>query len=157
MTVFRQGLWTARMPHNAPARSAGQPPGKPSSKGIRLLWWQPACDLAHDRNDLLHDITAYAAGSASQQNPTAARSTGQMREVCDRLSVPVVHAGLVRYDFIKAWITPMASVRIRIRDGSSHGKPQPEKWAKASELETGPAHENRAESALTPDITHVVF
>src|SRR5258705_11290353 len=34
---------------------------------IRLLGRQPARDLAHDRNDLLHDITAGAAGSASQQ------------------------------------------------------------------------------------------
>jgi hypothetical protein len=36
---------------------------------IRLLRRQPACDLAHDRNDLLHDITAGAAGSTSQQIP----------------------------------------------------------------------------------------
>ena len=29
--------------------------------------WRPACGIAHDRNDLLHDITAFAAGSTSQQ------------------------------------------------------------------------------------------
>jgi hypothetical protein len=32
-------------------------------QGIRLSRWWPACDLAHDRNDLLHNITAGAAGS----------------------------------------------------------------------------------------------
>ncbi len=31
-------------------------------QGIRLLERQPARDLAHDRNDLLHDITADALG-----------------------------------------------------------------------------------------------
>src|SRR5712664_3293124 len=44
---------------NVPAH----PPGKPSSRR------QPARHLAHDRNDLLHDITAGAAGSTSQQIP----------------------------------------------------------------------------------------
>jgi hypothetical protein len=43
-----------------------QPP-KPLSQGITLLRLQPARDLAHDRNDFLHDITADAAGSTSQQ------------------------------------------------------------------------------------------
>jgi hypothetical protein len=43
--------------------------GKPIIHGIALLGWQPARDLAHDRNDLLHDITAGAAGSTSQQIP----------------------------------------------------------------------------------------
>jgi hypothetical protein len=38
-------------------------------QGIALLERQPARDLAHDRNDLLHDITAGAAGSTSQQIP----------------------------------------------------------------------------------------
>jgi hypothetical protein len=38
-------------------------------QGIRLLGRQPARDLAHDRNDLLHDITTGAAGSTSQRIP----------------------------------------------------------------------------------------
>jgi hypothetical protein len=42
------------------------PPGKPSSRGLPCSG-QPTRDLAHDRNDLLHDITAGAAGSTSQQ------------------------------------------------------------------------------------------
>jgi len=47
--------------------------GAPSATGraivqrIALLGRQSARDLAHDRNDLLHDITAGAAGSTSQQ------------------------------------------------------------------------------------------
>jgi hypothetical protein len=48
---------------NVPASSAGQA----IIQGISLLGRQPARDLAHDRNDLLHDITAGAAGSTSQQ------------------------------------------------------------------------------------------
>jgi len=36
-------------------------------QGIALLGRQSARDLAHDRNDLLHDITAGATGSTSQQ------------------------------------------------------------------------------------------
>jgi hypothetical protein len=38
-------------------------------QGIRPLGRQSARDLAHDRNDLLHDITAGAAASTSQQTP----------------------------------------------------------------------------------------
>ena len=38
-------------------------------QGIALLGRQPACNLAHDRNDLLRDITAVAAGSIFQQIP----------------------------------------------------------------------------------------
>jgi hypothetical protein len=41
--------------------------GKPIIQGIALLGRQPARDLAHDRNDLLHDITAGAAGRTSHQ------------------------------------------------------------------------------------------
>jgi hypothetical protein len=47
------------------ASSAGQT----FIQGIALFGRQPARDLAHDRNDLLHDITAGAAGSTSQQIP----------------------------------------------------------------------------------------
>ena len=36
---------------------------------IALPGRQPARDLAHDRNDRLHDITAGAAGSTSQKYP----------------------------------------------------------------------------------------
>jgi hypothetical protein len=36
-------------------------------QGVALLGRQPACNLAHDRNDFLYDITAGAAGSTSQQ------------------------------------------------------------------------------------------
>jgi hypothetical protein len=50
-------------------RGAIAGPCQPPGKSIRLLRRQPACDLAHDRNDLLHDITAGAAGSNSQQIP----------------------------------------------------------------------------------------
>jgi hypothetical protein len=38
-------------------------------QGIALLGRQPTRDLAHDRNDLLHDITTGAAGGTSQQIP----------------------------------------------------------------------------------------
>jgi hypothetical protein len=43
-------------------------PGQAIVQGVRLLRWQSARDLTHDRNDLLHDTTAgAAAGSVSQQ------------------------------------------------------------------------------------------
>jgi hypothetical protein len=54
---------------------AVRPPGTLSAarhiivQGIALLGRQLARDLAHDRNDLLHVITAGAAGSTSQQIP----------------------------------------------------------------------------------------
>jgi hypothetical protein len=41
--------------------------GQTIVEGIRPLGWQSARDLAHDRSDLLHDITASAVGSTSQQ------------------------------------------------------------------------------------------
>jgi hypothetical protein len=41
--------------------------GEPIIQGIAPLGRQPARDLAHDRNYLLHDITAGVAGSTSQQ------------------------------------------------------------------------------------------
>jgi hypothetical protein len=48
-------------------KRAGSSAGQTIVEGIRPLGRQPARDLAHDRNDLLHDITADAAGSTSQQ------------------------------------------------------------------------------------------
>jgi hypothetical protein len=48
---------------NGPAH----PPGMSSSRGLSCSGGNPTRDLAHDRNDLLHDITAGAAGSTSQQ------------------------------------------------------------------------------------------
>jgi hypothetical protein len=42
---------------NGPAH----PPGMSSSRGLSCSGGNPTRDLAHDRNDLLHDITAGAA------------------------------------------------------------------------------------------------
>src|SRR3981189_3344447 len=57
-----------RLSRRAAGHTPGpHPPGMPSSRGSGCSGGQPVRDLAHDRNDLLHDITAGAAGSASQQ------------------------------------------------------------------------------------------
>ncbi len=49
-------------------------------QGIRPLGRQSARDLAHDRNDLLHDITAGAAASTSQQTPPQSESPPWRKE-----------------------------------------------------------------------------
>jgi hypothetical protein len=48
-------------------KRAGSSAGHVIVQGIALLGRQSACDLAHDRNDLLHDITTGSAGGTSQQ------------------------------------------------------------------------------------------
>jgi len=53
--------------HGADVADPTYPSGKPSSRGLPYSGGNPARDLAHDRNDLLNDITAGAAGSTSQQ------------------------------------------------------------------------------------------
>src|ERR1700674_2110679 len=55
---------TERARRCGPARP---PAGQAVVQRIPLLGRRPAHDLAHDRNDLLHNITAGAAGSTSQQ------------------------------------------------------------------------------------------
>jgi hypothetical protein len=57
------GKWFAGVAECFVRNVPAHPPGKPSSRR------RPARDLAHDRNDLLHDITAGAADSTSQQIP----------------------------------------------------------------------------------------
>jgi hypothetical protein len=58
---------------------------------IRRLWRQSARDVAHDRNDLLHDITAGASGSSSQQIPH--RSADLRLSVIRARKFPIVLIG----------------------------------------------------------------
>jgi len=63
------GKWFRRRGGMFRQNGPAHPPGMSSSRGLSCSGGNPTRDLAHDRNDLLHDITAGAAGSTSPQIP----------------------------------------------------------------------------------------